>query len=80
MSAALSPRAARALLSVLSSVCCVTLLEVDALESDVDAESDAESDASKVSAEDAAAVFWVVEPVCALAPDPLEPEFVLLPA
>jgi len=63
-----------------SSVCCVTLLEADAAEGEVDAESDA---ASEVSAADDADAFFEVETVCALEPDPPvpldEPEFVLLP-
>ena len=80
MSAEQSPSAASALLSVSSSVCCVTLLEADAAEGEVDAESDA---ASEVSAADDADAFFEVETVCALEPDPPvpldEPEFVLLP-
>jgi len=55
----------------------VTLLEADAAEGEVDAESDA---ASEVSVADDVDAFLDVETVCALAPDPLdEPEFVLLP-
>ena len=70
------------MLSVSSSVCCVTLLEVEAAESEVAAESDV---APELFVPDDVDAACDVEAFCALAPDPLapdplDPEFVLLPA
>jgi hypothetical protein len=81
ISAELSPSAASALLSVSSSVCWVTLLEVDAAESGVDV-------AFEVFVAEDADAACDVGAFCALAPDPPVPldvpfderELVLLPA
>ena len=55
----------------------MTLLEVDAAESEVAAESDV---APELFVPDDVDAACDVEAFCALAPDPLDPEFVLLPA